>query len=81
MENKANPPAIVNWELKTKCPKYMPGTRTCQLCLTEKVEIIKNLMRPNTLKNNTTDIGNKYTFHTKKNTGLTFMNSTRGGLG
>ena len=64
-ENKANPSPTVKWELKTKCPKYMPGMRTCQLCLMEKVEIIKNLRRPNTL-NKRTDIGNKCTFHTKK---------------
>ena len=64
-ENNANPAPSVKWELKNKCPKYRPGMKTCQLCLTEKVEIIKNMKKPTSL-NKRTDIGNKCTFHVKK---------------
>ena len=64
-EIKANPNPTIKWELKSSSPKYRPGMKTCQLCLSEKVEIIKNIKKPNTL-NKRTDIGNKCTFHTKK---------------
>ena len=64
-ESMANPNPSVKWEVMRKCPKYKPGMKTCMLCLSEKVEIIKNLRKHNSL-NKRTDIGNKCTFHTKK---------------
>ena len=55
----------IEWQILKQCQRYAPGQKTCQLCLWEKVFIVKNLNSPNSL-NKRTDIGNKCVLHRKK---------------
>ena len=31
----------IDWKILTRCPSYKAGSRTCNLCLTEKLHILK----------------------------------------
>ena len=42
-ENHLNPTADIKWKVISKCKSYCPGDKLCQLCLTEKLLIMKNL--------------------------------------
>ena len=42
-EQKLGPTPEIRWEILSKAPSYKPGSRTCDLCLTEKLHISKNL--------------------------------------
>ena len=53
-----NPTPNVTFKIEKKCTTYKPGQNNCDLCLSEKQYIVKNLKKPNTL-NKRTDIGNK----------------------
>ena len=59
-----NPNPDVTWTFLKRCSVYEPGVRACDLCLSEKEFIIKNLHK-GTLINKRTDIGNKC-IHRKK---------------
>ena len=48
----------IEWKILKVCHTYSPGNKTCDLCLSEKLEIIKNLGNPKSL-NKRTDIANK----------------------
>ena len=58
----------ITWKILKKCSTYGIGQKSCDLCLSEKLYIIKNFQKPN-LINKRTDIGNKcihkmkYTFN------------------
>ena len=60
-----NPDPKVEWTILQRCSKYQPGHKTCNLCLSEKLHIIKNCNKAGSL-NKRSDIGNKCTFHRKK---------------
>ena len=53
-----NPTPNVAWKFLKKCSVYQPGGKSCDLCLSEKVYIIKNLHKGNCI-NKRTDTGNK----------------------
>ena len=57
-ENKINKSPNITWKFLKQCKTYSIGQKSCDLCLTEKHFIIKNLQQPN-LINKRTDIGNK----------------------
>ena len=57
-ENELSPNPNIEWKFVRKCKTYTPGSKCCDLCLSEKFEIIKNLRKPNTI-NKRTDIGNR----------------------
>ena len=56
-DNKLNPSPTISWKYLKKCSTYDVGNKTCDLCLSEKFYIIKNLHHVN-LINKRTDIGN-----------------------
>ena len=56
---------IAKWQILQKVRKYEPGQKTCNLCLTEKFYIVKNMNNINSL-NKRADIGNKCTKHRDK---------------
>ena len=56
-ESKVDPTNI-EWKLLKKCKTYAPGRKTCDLCLTEKVNVILSLRNTMCL-NRRTDLGNK----------------------
>ena len=60
-----NKSPTIEWQILKQCQRYAPGQKTCQLCLWEKVFIVKNLNNPNSL-NKRTDVGNKCVLHRKK---------------
>lgn len=64
-EKKLNPCPPVKWQILQKVRKYEPGQKTCNLCLTEKFYIVKNMNNINSL-NKRADIGNKCTKHRDK---------------
>ena len=66
-ENNLQPSPKIKWTIVKKCHRYTPGQKNCDLCLSEKVEIVKNLNNPQNL-NKRTDIGNKCTQHRNKYT-------------
>ena len=45
----------VKWEILKQCQTYKPGNRDCDLCLTEKSFIIKNIHKPENI-NKRTDV-------------------------
>ena len=65
-----NPNPDIKWEIIQECPKYTVGQYACQLCLCEKLHILKNMNSPKSL-NKRADIGNKCVLHKKKH----FLNS------
>ena len=65
-DNSLNPAPTIDWKFLKKCSTYDVGKKTCDLCLSEKFFIIKNLHRVN-LINKITDIGNSCP-HKKKKT-------------
>ena len=58
-------PSKIKWEIIAKCKPYQAGQTTCNLCLSEKLHILKNMNSPKSL-NKRSDIGNKCTLHKKK---------------
>ena len=52
-----NPTPNISWKFLKKCDTYQLGGKTCDLCLSEKMFIIKNLHKG--IINKRTDIGNK----------------------
>ena len=57
MESKSkNTVPVVKWEILKYCSKYRGGKRKCDLCLTEKLLILKN--RDNSLNKRTELMGN-----------------------
>ena len=60
-----NPTPRITWKFLKKCRVYEPGMRSCDLCLSEKEHIIKNLKKG--LINKRTDVGNKC-LHRRKRT-------------
>ncbi|MCP3849480.1 MAG: hypothetical protein GY694_04465 [Gammaproteobacteria bacterium] len=65
-ENNANTTPNIEWKILKKCKTFEKGQTKCDLCLSEKFFIIKNLKKPN-LINKRTDIGNKC-IHKRKTT-------------
>ena len=39
---QANKNYTIKWEILNKCTKYKPGKKTCDLCTTEKLQILKH---------------------------------------
>ena len=66
VREKSLDPSQIKWEIIAKSHAYKTGQTTCNLCLSEKLFIVKNLNNPKSL-NKRTDIGNKCTLHKKKN--------------
>ena len=60
----------IAWKFLRNCDVYDTGRRTCDLCLSEKLYIIKNLHQ-SSLINKRTDIGNKCPHRKKKTLGST----------
>ena len=56
-DKKLNPNPKIKWTFIKKCSVYQLGRKTCDLCLSEKLYIIKNLHKTG-LINKRTDIGN-----------------------
>ena len=54
-DNQTYEPKI-NWSIVKECKTYRPGDRNCDLCLSEKVTILKNINKPQTI-NKKTDLG------------------------
>ena len=46
----------IKWKVEKQCKTYRPGDKHCDLCLSEKVIIIKNINNPKTI-NKKTDVG------------------------
>ena len=58
-----NPP--VKWQIVKQVRRYKPGQKTCNLCLIEKLYIVKNMNNTRSL-NKRADVGNKCTKHRDK---------------
>ena len=52
-EKGLNPKPKTKWTVLKKTDKYSPGNKRCELCLTEKFYIIKNLGNQNLLNKKT----------------------------
>ena len=59
-----NPEPNIKWEIIQKCSTYKPGNFNCDLCISEKLHIIKNANNPNNI-NKRNDIATKCA-HTSK---------------
>ena len=57
-ENDSIIEPVVHWSILKECRMYTPGNVNCDLCLTEKLFIIKNSMNPKAI-NKKQDISNK----------------------
>ena len=57
-DQQLNPNPDIVWKFLQKCDVYDTGRKSCDLCLSEKFHIIKNLHQAN-LINKRTDMGNK----------------------
>ena len=64
-QRNLNPKPPITWQIMKKCHEYKPGMTTCDICLSEKFFIVKNLRNTKNL-NKRTDIGNKCVQHVKK---------------
>lgn len=63
--NSLNPTPQIKWEYLKKCKTYDVGDKSCDLCLSEKEFIVKNLHQTS-LINKRADIGNKCPHRRKK---------------
>ena len=52
-ETQLQPSPKINWQIVKNTPVYKKGGRECDLCLTEKLFILKNISDPNLLNRNT----------------------------
>ena len=43
----------IKWSIVKHCSTYQPGNRTCDLCISEKVLIIKNINKPSNINKRT----------------------------
>ena len=43
----------IKWSIMKHCSTYQPGNRTCDLCISEKVLIIKNINKPSNINKRT----------------------------
>ena len=71
--NRLNPSPNIKWTILKKCKVYSPGQTNCDLCLSEKMHIIKNLKKTENI-NKRTDIGNRCPHqrkHSLQSTGIT----------
>ena len=59
---KMNPNPKIKWSILKKCTTYQPGNKCCDLCISEKLSIIKNSSNPNNI-NKRNDIGTRCTHH------------------
>ena len=57
-DKKLNPSPDIKWEILKKCSTYKPGMSCCDLCLSEKLAILKNSTNPLNI-NKRNDIGTK----------------------
>ena len=57
-ENNLNPDPEIKWELLRICSAYKPGNKACDLCISEKLEIITASKDPNNI-NKRTDLGTR----------------------
>ena len=57
-DNGLNPTPNVTWKFLKNCSVYKTGNKSCDLCMSKKIHIIKNLHKKNII-NKRTDIGNK----------------------
>ena len=64
-DKKLNPHPNIKWSIIQKCRRYSPGQKTCNLCLTEKLHIVKNMNNTRSL-NKRADVGNKCSKHRQK---------------
>ena len=64
-DKKLNPSPPVKWQIMKQVRRYAPGQKTCNLCLLEKLYIVKNMNNIRSL-NKRADIGNKCTKHRDK---------------
>ena len=53
-----DPEPNIKWEIIKKCRTYQPGNQNCDLCLSEKLNIIKNANNPYNI-NKRNDIATK----------------------
>ena len=63
-DEQINTHTDIKWNIIKKCTVYQPGNYNCDLCLTEKLCIIKSANNPNNT-NKRSDIGNRC-MHTRK---------------
>ena len=63
-DNKMNPLPDLKWEVVKECIPYKPGMKSCDVCLSEKVAIIKHAKDPKNI-NKRTYLGNRC-IHKKK---------------
>ena len=56
--NNLSPNPKINWEIIKECKTYAPGNKSCDLCTTEKIEILKQVNNPSNI-NKRNDIGNR----------------------
>ena len=52
-ENQLQPNPNIKWEILQKTPVYKKGGKECDLCLTEKLHILRNFKNPGLLNRNT----------------------------
>ena len=64
-DKNLNPKPNIKWKFLKKCTTYDVGKKSCDLCISEKFFIIKNLHRTS-LINKRTDIGNSCPHKRKK---------------
>ena len=57
-DKKMSPNPKIKWNILKKCTTYQPGNRSCDLCISEKLAIIKNSNNPNNI-NKRNDIGTR----------------------
>ena len=65
-----NPSPKIRWRIIKKCKVYSPGKNSCDLCLSEKMHIVRSLKRIENI-NKRTDIGNKCVHQSKYALGVT----------
>ena len=56
--NNMNPTPRISWEIIKECKIYKPGNMSCDLCTTEKIEILKQVNNHCNI-NKRNDIGNR----------------------
>ena len=62
--NKLTPSPHIEWKILKRCSVYQPGQRNCNLCISEKQNILNNINNPHNI-NNRQDFGSRCN-HRKK---------------
>ena len=58
-DSQLNPTPSIEWKILRQCRPYSQGQKACDVCITEKLEIIAHIKDPNNINKKTENKGTR----------------------